>query len=161
MRSTVLLRRFFLPPLAISIIAYLKYGAKISRHAEVELSSLLSLGKGVNILPLAKIKASEGPIVIGVGTTIGSGAVIGGYVHGVFIGEDCIIGSAVTIMGVNYRYDRLDIPIRQQGLTSRGAIRIGNRVTIGDGAVVLDAAEIGDGAIIAPRAVISGKVAAA
>lgn len=160
MRPMVLLRRFLLPPTIVSLIALLKYGAKVSRSAEVELGSLLWLGKGAVIHPKAKIKASEGRISIGSDTVVGEGAVIGGHVHGVTIGAQCRIEAGVTIMGVNYRYDRLDIPIRKQGLVSKGPIRIGDRVIIGEGAVVLDAAEIGDDAVIAPRAVVSGKVAA-
>ncbi|MDX3908921.1 MAG: acyltransferase [Sphingobium sp.] len=159
MRPIVLLRRFLLPPYVITVLAYLKFGAKVSHRAEVELSSLLWLGKGVVVKPRAKIKASEGPISIGSGTTIGEGAVIGGHIHGVMIGEHCTIGSAVTIMGVNYRYDRIDIPIREQGLVSKGPIKIGDRVEIGAGAVILDASEIGSGAVIAPRAVVSGRIA--
>ncbi|WP_223262590.1 acyltransferase [Sphingobium sp. SCG-1] len=112
------------------------------------------------ILPRAKIKASEGPISIGANTIVGEGVVIGGHVHGVFIGEHCSIGENATIMGVNYRFDRLDIPIREQGLTSKGPIRIGDRVHIGAGAVVLDAAQIESGATVAPRAVVSGRVRA-
>ncbi|MGK2909918.1 MAG: DapH/DapD/GlmU-related protein [Sphingobium sp.] len=108
-----------------------------------------------------KIKASEGRISIGAGTRIGTGAVIGGHDQGVIIGKDCIIGARVTIMGVNYRYDRTDIPIRDQGLVSKGPIIIGDDVRIGDGAVILDAVEIESGAIVAPRAVITARVRAA
>lgn len=161
MRTAVIIRRFLLPPIVVSAIAYLRYQAKISMRAEIELSSLLLLGKNVEIGPHAKIKASEGPIAIGARTRIGAGAIIAGHDQGVRIGEDCIIGPGVTIMGVNYRYDRVDIAIREQGLVSKGPILIGDNVRIGDGAVILDAAEIESGAIIAPRAVITAKVRAA
>lgn len=160
MRPMVLLRRFLLPPLIVSWICYLKFNAKVSPKAEVELSPLLQLGRGVVILQKAKIKASEGPISIGAHTIIGEGVVIGGHVHGVFIGEHCAIEENATIMGVNYRFDRLDIPIREQGLTSKGPIRIGDRVHVGAGAVVLDAAHIESGTTVAPRAVVSGRVKA-
>lgn len=160
MRPMVLLRRFLLPPQIVSWISQLKFNAQVSAEAEVELSSLLTLGKGVSILPRAKIKASEGPIVIGAHTVVGEGVVIGGHVHGVFIGEHCTIGPGATIMGVNYRFDRLDVAIRDQGLMSKGPIRIGDRVHIGAGAVVLDAAQIESGATVAPRAVVSGRVRA-
>lgn len=160
MRPSVIIRRFLLPSLLVSIIARVKYRATISRHAEVEISPLLHLGKNVIILPYAKIKASEGPISIGAHTVVGEGVVIGGHVHGVFVGEHCAIGTNATIMGVNYRYDSVDVPIRDQGLVSKGPIRIGDHVTIGAGAVVLDAAQIESGAIIAPRAVVSGRVKA-
>lgn len=161
MRTAVIIRRFFLPPIVVTAIAYFRYRAKLSIRAEIELSPLLLLGKNVEIGPEVKIKASEGRIVIGARTRIGAGAIIAGHDQGVIIGEDCIIGVGVTIMGVNYRYDRVDIPIRDQGLVSKGPILIGDNVQIGDGAVILDAVQIESGAIVAPRAVITAKVRAA
>lgn len=160
MRITVLARRFLLPQIVVCVIAYLRYGAKIDVRSEVELSPLLSLGKSVKIGQRAKIKASEGRICIGARTVVGAGAVIGGHVHGVIIGEDCVIGAGATIMGVNYRYDRLDLPIREQGLVSKGPVLIGDNVRIGEGAVILDATDIESGALVAPRAVVSGKIRA-
>ena len=128
----------------------LRYRAKVDIASEVELSPLLSLGKSVQIGPRAKIKASEGRIVIGADMVVGAGAVIGGHVHGVIIGENCVIGAGATIMGVNYRYDRLDVPIREQGLILKGPILIGDNVWIGEGAVILDATQIESGARVAP-----------
>lgn len=160
MRFSVLLRRFLLPPAAVSLTARWRYGATISRNAEVELSPLLHLGNGVVIFARAKIKASAGPISIGANTIVEEGVVMAGHVHGIIIGQHCRIGKGATIIGVNYRYDRIDIPIRDQGLVSKGPIRIGDHVTIGAGAVILDATQIEDGAVVPPRAVVSGRVRA-
>ena len=68
-----------------------------------------------------------------------------------------MVGPNACIVGNNYRYDRLDVPICLQEKTSKG-IRIGDNVWIGAGAVVMDGARIESGAIIAPNSVVAGKV---
>lgn len=158
MRPLVLLRRFAVPGVAMTLYHWWRSRALVSPRAEVEASPLLRIGRGARIGSFVKIKASEGPVRIGARTDVGSGVFIGGYAPGVEIGEDCLISPHVSIVGVNYRYDRTDVPIREQGLHSAGPVRIGNNVWIGAGAVVLDNCRIGDGAIIAPNAVVSGTV---
>ena len=74
------------------------------------------------------------------------------------IGDDSLISPNVSIVGSNYRYDRLDIPMHQQGEIIKG-VTIGKDVWIGVGCAILDGARIGDHAIIAPNAVVSGHVA--
>ena len=75
------------------------------------------------------------------------------------IGNDCMISPNVTIIGNNYRYDRLDVPIRMQECTSKG-IRIGSNVWIGAGVSILDGAIIEDGVIVTPNSVVAGKILA-
>ncbi len=76
---------------------------------------------------------------------------------GLTIGDDCLISPNVTIIANNYNYQRLDVPIRQQGSQSRG-VRIGNDVWIGSGVCILDGAQVGSGVIVAPNSVVSGKI---
>ncbi len=158
MRLSVALRRFAIPGIVHMVYHLLHNRAVVSPRAEVEWSKLLRIGRGAQISSFVKIKASEGPVSIGARTDIGCGAFIAGHSNGVEIGEDCLISPNVSIVGVNYRYDRADVPIREQGLQSGGTTRIGNNVWIGAGAVILDNSQIGDGAIIAPNAVVSGHV---
>ena len=160
MRLSVALRRFAIPGVAHTLYHLLRNRAVVSPRAEAEWSRLLKIGRKAQISSFVKIKASEGPIRIGDRTDIGCGAFIAGHVHGIEIGDDCLISPNVSIIGVNYRYDRPDILIRDQGLASAGPIRIGNNVWIGAGAVILDHSDIGDGAIITPNAVVSGKIPA-
>jgi acetyltransferase-like isoleucine patch superfamily enzyme len=160
MKAHVVLRRFLMPPALVALLAYLKFGAHVSPRAEVEFSSWLDLGKDSIVAPFAKIKASQGPIAIGARVRIGSGTSIGGHVHGIRIGDDCVIGPRVAIVGVNYRYERIDIATRLQGLVSAGPIVIGAGTVIEAGAVILDGTWIGEGALVAANAVVSGVVAA-
>jgi acetyltransferase-like isoleucine patch superfamily enzyme len=158
MRPAKLVQRFLLPSFVISIIYALRFRAMVSPRAEVELSPLLKLGKGTQISSFAKLKATDGPMTIGARVSIGSGCFIHAGSAGISIGDDSLISPNVSIVGSNYRYDRLDVPIREQGQSSKG-VAIGNDVWIGVGCAILDGARIGDRAIVAPNAVVSGPVA--
>ena len=68
-----------------------------------------------------------------------------------------MVGPNSSIIGNNYRYDQLDVPICLQEKTSKG-IQIGENVWIGAGTVVVDGARIESGAIVAPNSVVSGRV---
>lgn len=160
MKAGVALRRFLLPRSLGTLYFLLRYRALVSPRAEVDLTARLTIGRKSNIGSFVKLKASEGPVSIGARTDIGCGCFIGGYSHGIHIGDDCLISPNVSICGVNYRYDRLDVSFREQGHVSVGATVIGNNVWVGTGAVILDGATIGDGAIIAPNSVVSGAIAA-
>jgi acetyltransferase-like isoleucine patch superfamily enzyme len=158
MRPAKLAQRFLLPSFVISIIYGFRFGAMVSPRAEVEFSPLVKLGKGTRISSFTKIKASDGPLTVGARVSIGSGCFIHAGPAGVIIGDDSLVSPNVSIVGSNYRYDRLDVPIQQQGELTKG-ITIGNDVWIGVGCAILDGARIGDHAIIAPNAVVSGHVA--
>lgn len=158
MSALVQIRRFFTPRLIGTIFHFFRSGGLVSFKAEVEISRKLFIGRGARVSAFAKIKASEGRVTIGARTDIGCGAFIGGHSSGIEIGEDCLISPHVSIIGVNYRFDRADMTMREQGVFSRGATVIGNNVWIGAGAVILDNTKIGDGAIIGPNAVVSGKI---
>lgn len=160
MRASVALRRFLVPRALVTFYYLARHRAMVSPRAEVDLSTHLSIGRKSNIGAFVKLKASEGPVHIGARTDIGTGCFIGGHRNGIRIGDDCLIGPNVSIVGVNYRYDRIDIGFREQGYSSAGPTIIGNNVWIGVGAVVLDGARIGDGAIISPNSVVSGAVPA-
>ena len=160
MRRVVALRRLCIPGVFHTFFHLVRNGVMVSPRAEAEWSRLLTIGRKSRISSFVKIKASAGPVDIGARTDIGCGAFISGHEHGIKIGDDCLISPNVSIVGVNYRYDRTDLTIREQGVTSAGPIRIGNNVWIGAGAVILDNCDIGEGAIIAPNSVVSGKIPA-
>jgi len=152
-----IVRRFLVPSPLVTVIYLVKYGCKVSPKAEVELSSLLRIGKHSEIASFAKIKASDGPLEIGQNTNIGPGCFISASKGGVYIGDYCLISPNVSIIGNNYKYNRLDVPISQQEKTSKG-IKIGNGVWLGAGVAILDGTIIGDGVIVAPNSVVSGKI---
>jgi acetyltransferase-like isoleucine patch superfamily enzyme len=152
------LRRFAIPPFVVSLICWFKFRAQVSPRAEVEVSDTLDLKEGCVIGSYSKIKSSDGPLKIGRHVQIGTSCHIASGEGGISIGDETMISPAVSIIGNNYRYDRLDIPISQQGQVSKGIV-IGEGVWLGAGVVVLDGAEIGDGVIVTPNSVVGGRVA--
>ncbi|MES1245335.1 MAG: DapH/DapD/GlmU-related protein [Acidobacteriota bacterium] len=159
MKPGTLLRRFLTPGFVVTLRGYLKYGCLISPKAEVEITAHLSIGRDTVIGSFTKIKATDGPLTIGRHVEIATGCVITSHASGVAIGNDCLIGPNVSILGNNYRYDRLDIPIRLQEKVSPKGIRIGDDVWIGAGCVLLDGADVGPGSILTPNSVVSSRIA--
>ena len=68
-----------------------------------------------------------------------------------------MMGPFTSVIGNNYRYERLDVPISLQPKTSKG-IKIGEGAWIGANTVILDGAKIGNGVIVTPNSVVSGRV---
>lgn len=96
---------------------------------------LLSLGSHVSIHPLCYIDATGG----------------------IDIGDDVSIAHGVSIMSTEHRLDRVDIPIRDQGVSS-ARVSIGDDIWIGAGARILAGVTIGSGAIIGAGAVVTRDV---
>ena len=158
MKIGTVLRRFLTPGFVVTVRGYFKYGCMISPRAEVEITPHLRIGRKTVIGSFAKLKATDGPLVIGRHVDIATGCVINSHRAGVEIGDDCLIGPNVSIIGNNYRYDRLDVPIRLQEKVSAKGIRVGSDVWIGAGCCLLDGAHIGSGAILTPNSVVSALI---
>jgi acetyltransferase-like isoleucine patch superfamily enzyme len=157
MKTSDILRRFLVPAPLVSLIYLARHGCKISFKAEVELTPNLTIGRGTQVSSFVKIKASYGPLRIGERVAIATGVFIAAHEGGVEIGDDSMVGPNTVIVGVNYRYDKLDVPVQWQGTTSKG-IKIGRDVWLGANVVVMDGAEIGDHTIVSPGSVVSGRL---
>lgn len=149
-------RRFLVPPLFVTLYGLLRLKVKISSRAEVELSPNLRLGRGTTVSSFTKIKVTEGPLVTGENCGFATGCFIATGEAGIVMGDHVICGPNVVIIGSNYRYDRLDVPLEEQGVTSVG-IRIGRNVWIGANSVILDGAEIGDGSIVVANSLVNRR----
>lgn len=158
MKAGTLVRRFLTPGFVVTVRAYLKYRALVSPRAEVEITPHLALGRGAVISSFTKVKATDGPLVIGRNVEVAVGCMLSSYTSGVEIGDDCLIGPNVTIVGNNYRYDDLEKPIRLQEKVSGKGIRIAANVWIGAGCCLLDGADIGSGSILTPNTVVSSRI---
>ncbi len=69
------------------------------------------------------------------------------------VGEDVLFAAYVYLVGGDHIYDRIDIPVAQQGRTSRG-ITVGEGCWLGAHVVVADGVRIGKHAIIGAGAVV-------
>jgi acetyltransferase-like isoleucine patch superfamily enzyme len=150
-----LVRRVLTPMPLVQFYYFWKYGARISRRAEVDLTSDAVWGPGCVIAPYSKVKI-PGPFAMGRGVRIGTGCFIDSGWAGLTIGDGVEVGPNCSIISVSYRFDRLDQPLPDQGLVSHG-IRIGQGVRLGPGCVVLDGAEIPADECIPAGTVVRGR----
>jgi acetyltransferase-like isoleucine patch superfamily enzyme len=157
MRPGTALRRFLVPRAWISLQAWLRFRCRVSPRAEVEIGPQLTIGAGSSVGSFTKIKSADGPLAIGRNVDIATGCFLSSHTAGVTIGDDCLIGPNVSIVGNNYRYDDLATPIRLQEKVSEKGIRIGADVWIGAGCVILEGADIGRGAILTPNTVVATR----
>lgn len=70
------------------------------------------------------------------------------------IGKNVLIAAKNYIGGGNYKFERTDIPIAQQGFDLRGGVKIGDNSWVGAGTTILDGAKIGRDSIIAAGSVV-------
>ena len=89
---------------------------------------------------------------------VGRNTYLGVY-QPISIGANTIIGAYCYLISGNHRYDRRDIPIRDQGFTG-AAIVIEHDVWIGTHVVVLPGITIGEGAIVAAGSIVSKNIPA-
>jgi len=149
-------RRTLMPMIVVRLYYFWKHRAFVSGKAEVELASTTEWGPGCVIAAFTKVKIS-GRFVMGRRVQIATGCFIASGSGGLLLGDDVLISPNCTIVTGNYRFDRLDLPLQEQGTVSNG-IRIGHRVWIGANSVVLDGADIGDNVIVSAGSVVSGRV---
>ena len=151
-----MIQRFLIPSFIASLYYFFKYRCIISPKAEVELSPNLKMGKGVVISSFCKFKATDGPLIIGKEAGFAISCFVASSAAGIMIGEYSIFGPNTNISAVNYGYDRLDIPFKEQEGVSKG-IRIGKNVWIGSGVTILDGAEIGDNTIVVANSLVNRR----
>lgn len=110
------------------------------------------IGDNVNIEKGAEFSSE---IEIGDNSGIGVNCVLSGKV---IIGNNVMMGPEVYIYTVNHSYDRLDIPMINQGYSKMRTVTIGNDVWIGSRVTILPGVDVGDGAIIGAGSVVTKNV---
>jgi acetyltransferase-like isoleucine patch superfamily enzyme len=97
-----------------------------------------------------------GAIFIESDVEVGDNVLIGRYnvVHHCDFGDDVLVGERCTFLSGSrqHAYDRLDIPMTQQG-GAKKRIRIGSDCWIGSHSVVME--DVGDGCIVGAGSVVS------
>jgi acetyltransferase-like isoleucine patch superfamily enzyme len=151
-----LVRRALTPMFVVRLYYFVKHRAIISGKAEVDLASTTTWGPGCVISAFTKVKIGA-PFAMGRGVQIGTGCFIGSLGSGLTLGDHVLISPNCTILTTNYVFDRLDVPVQQQGIVSKG-VRLGNRVWLGSNCVVLDGTEIGDNVIVSAGSIVSGQI---
>lgn len=119
--------------------------------------SLIEIGCNSAIMEFARVHAVLGNVVIGENCSLQQFSMISGFTEGVRIGNGVRIGAHTLLIGSNHDFGSKDLPIWQQGSTSKGII-IHNDVWIGSNATILDGVEIGMGSIIGAGSVVTKNI---
>lgn len=98
-----------------------------------------------------------GNIRVGSRTMLPNWSVLDGR-GGLHIGDDVMLGFENVVLSSTHRSDRLDLPMRDQGMYC-APVRIGSDVWTGCRVVILPGVTIGDHAIIATGSVVNKDVA--
>ena len=113
---------------------------------------LTSCGENVNVERHARFGRG---VPLGDRSGIGITASIGEQTH---IGSDVMMGPDCVIYTRNHRFDRLDIPMREQGYGPVEPVEIGDDCWIGGRVTILPGVHVGNGAVIAAGAVVTKDV---
>lgn len=112
--------------------------------------------RATSIGDFAYLLACGGTIDIGAHCTIQLFCVLYGH-GGLTIGNFVRIATQTVIVPSNHNFDRLDIPISQQGYTAKG-VTIEDDVWIGAGCKILDGVTIGQGSVIGAGSVVNRSI---
>lgn len=119
----------------------------------------MQFGRGVSIGSGSFFAAAGvGTLVVGervsFNTNVHINASVGGAIR---IGDDCLVGPNVVLRSANHRFDRTEVPIREQG-HSFADIEIEDDVWIGANVTVVGGVHIGKGAVVAAGAAVIHNV---
>lgn len=98
-----------------------------------------------------------GSVLIGADTHIQPRCQFSAYKGAIEIGERVEVAPNCAFYPYNHGM-KLDTPIRNQPLYSKGGITIGDDAWLGFGAIILDGARIGRGAVIGAGSVVTGVI---
>lgn len=163
-------RRMFTPEY---LGLYGRYASQRLRHPQVVMRGMVFFGRKVELkarvghgnLELGpwcwigsqnKLRAHEGNLRLGPKVVMGRDNVVNTYLD-VELGQGVLMGDWIYICDFDHLYDRLDVPIKDQGLV-KTPVRIGADVWIGEKASVLRGADVGSGSVIASQALVKGEI---
>lgn len=128
------------------------------RHSNSDTS--LILGDNIMLSNNVMISCKDGTVAIGNNVGVNAFTVIQSTNDcPVRIAEDCIIGQGCFIIGGgNYNMDRLDVPIRLQGIKNDGGVDIENDVWLGGKVTVLGGVTVGQSSVVAAGALMTRSV---
>jgi bifunctional N-acetylglucosamine-1-phosphate-uridyltransferase/glucosamine-1-phosphate-acetyltransferase GlmU-like protein len=158
---------FIGPGVRLRNLSSCSFGKGVTLEAGVLLDGLsyqgVRLGDNVTIGSYSEIRSSMFTS-LGAGVQFGRNSGCGPYSFigaggPVIIGENVIMGQHVAFHAENHNFDRLDVPIREQGVTKLG-ITIEDDCWVGANVTFLDGSYVGRGCVIAAGAVVRGVIPA-
>jgi len=131
-------------------------GVSFKGWANINLGSNIGFGELSSIY--AESITNESNIRIGSNVSFNRNVMINADVRGTIIIEDKVmVGPNVVMRASGHRYDKKEVPIREQG-HHQGIIIIKTGAWIGSNAVILPSVTVGKGAIVAAGAVVTKDV---
>lgn len=103
-----------------------------------------------------KLRAHEGQLTLGAKVVMGRDNVINTYLD-IEIGDATILADWIYICDFDHRYDRLDMPIKDQGIVT-SPVRIGADVWLAEKTTVLRGVDIGQGSVIASHCLVNKDI---
>jgi acetyltransferase-like isoleucine patch superfamily enzyme len=125
---------------------------KVAPGGRVVLADGAALGDGCRLQV-----AAGAELRIGRATVLGERCVITAA-EAVTVGARCLLADEVVLADADHRFDDVERPVREQGLTT-APVRIGDGVRIGPGAAVVRGVTVGDGAAVGAHSVVTRDVA--
>ena len=124
----------------------------VSRFAVVTADEL-TLGERSTVAAHVHV---SGEVTVGDDSSVNVGSAVRGRVT---VGRAVRIGSGTSLLGFDHGFDRTDVEVFRQPLTSQG-VSIGDDVWIGSHVVVVDGVTIGDHAVVGAGSVVTRDVPA-
>ena len=134
-------------------ISYSRFGGRLSKHIRYYLCKHIfaQCGENVNIERGARFGKGYN-IIIGNDSGIGVNCFVP---DGSIIGNDVMMGPNCYVHAHNHRFDRVDVPMREQGFTEWRPIIIDDDVWIGRDVSIMAGRHISKGTIIAANCVLT------
>lgn len=102
------------------------------------------------------VRAHEGSVRLGAKAVLGSNNVVTGWLD-IEIGSEALLSDWVYVTDFDHNYDRLDLPIRKQGIR-KTPVRIGEDVWVGEKVSILRGADIGTGSVVGSQTVVKRRI---
>jgi acetyltransferase-like isoleucine patch superfamily enzyme len=111
------------------------------------------IGNGVFLGRGTILSCKDGDIVLGDHTNIGFHCEVFSA-SSVTVGRHGLFAAYTYLVGGGHEFERADVPVLEQGRSSRGII-LGDDVWLGTGTKVLDGVRIGNGVVVGAGAVVT------
>jgi acetyltransferase-like isoleucine patch superfamily enzyme len=134
------------------------HGLAIDRHIQIE--GPLDMAEGVTLYGGSHyVSSSDNPVRIGAKSHIGRNSVLSGL-GGISIGSGCAVSSGVLIYSISNQIGTPpELPIIDQP-PLKDAVKVGNDVWIGAGAIILPGVTVSDHAVIGAGSLVNRDVPA-
>ncbi|MDX7821960.1 acyltransferase [Aeromonas caviae] len=139
----------------------ISFGSYIYKPTSLSGLRFVSIGRKTGISVGAWIMA-DNSLSKNVAVNIGDNNYIGRYLHlicfnRVVIGNNVLIADKVYISDNVHNYQNVSKPIKEQGISIRGAVEIGDGAWVGENVSIIGA-RIGKGAVISANAVVLSDI---